>query len=115
MSRSAPAERSKHSSDTGKTKWNAERSIQKHEAGMSQAQIAKALGCSRSTLKRDLRHYRETGKPRESGHGQGKKNDIRWTFAGDGGPAQLSLLEGVKEAGDAEDLLKEVWTKFLEV
>ena len=94
---------------------NAEKSIRKHEAGLSQAQIAEALGCSRSTVKRDLRHHHETGEPRESRRGQGKTNDIRWIFAGDGGPARLSLLENIKEAGDAEDLLKEVWTKFLEV
>ena len=72
------------------------------------------LAARLATIKRDLRHYHATGEARESQQGKGKTGDCRWIFAGANGQAQLDLLENIKEAGDAEDLLKEVWTEFLQ-
>ena len=88
--------------------------IAKHEAGLSKDEISQILGCSKSIVKRDLRHYHATGEARSSQQGKGKKGDRRWVFAGANGQQQLDVLQNVKEAGDAEDLLKEVWTEFLQ-
>ena len=81
-----PPVHSKPKDDGGKTKWVAEEVINKSEAGDTVGTIAKALGVSKSTVKRDRRHHRATGEARKSRQ-------------------QLDLLERVKEAGDAEDLL----------
>ena len=76
--------------------------------------IARVLECSVSSVKRDLRYARmHDGEPRPSFQGQGKTDDKRWIFSGPNGTMNLEKLREVKEAGDAEDLLKEVWVEFL--
>ena len=60
-----------------------------------------------------MRHYHEYGTARPSRQGQGRKSDRRWIFGGEGGKVSLTLLEGIKDAGDCEDLLIEVWSEFL--
>lgn len=96
-----------------RTKFTAEAILKKEGAGATTTQIIEGVGTSLSTIKRARKYHREHGTARESKQGQGKQNDARWVFAGPDGRAQLDLLESVKQAGDAEDLLREVWAEFL--
>jgi len=98
---------------TERTFFNAEATVRLTQAGESRKDIKAALGISVSTIKRNRRHFQRTGEVRESRQGQGRKDDVRWVFAGPRGEVQLRLLDQIKDAGDAADLLKEVWAEFL--
>ena len=92
--------------------WGAELCRSLRKDGYTNAEVAHIVGYCETTIRTALRHYRDHGTDRRPRQGTGKRSDVRWTFAGPHGAANLAELERVKDAGDDAETLNEVWHEF---
>ena len=94
--------------------WGARRILALREGGAHLHDIASQLGTSFATVKRVLQVWRRDGVAREPKQGAGKKDDVRWIFAGPRGPANLYHLERIRSATDGGAELLEVHDRVVD-
>ena len=75
--------------------WGAELCRSLRKDGYTNAEVAHIVGYCETTIRTALRHYRDHGTDRRPRQGTGKRSDVRWTFAGPHGAANLAELERV--------------------
>ena len=81
--------------------------------GYTLNEISDITGYYRYVVRRILRYYKRHGKDRVPQQGRGKRDDVRWVFAGPRKDVALDALELIKSSGDDGDLLQDVWSTFV--
>ena len=94
-------------------RWGAKLSRKLRRRGYSRVDVAAILGYSQWTVRKVDRYYKKHGTDREPRQGKGKRDDVRWVFAGRRKERNLAALRRAKEAGDAADLKSEIHVAFM--
>ena len=94
------------------TQRDAARAIALSQQGMEHSKIRDRLDMCESSLRRILREYKKHGTVRSSCQGQGKKDDVRWVFAGPRGAGNVAVLSRTKEFLSDDAVLQDVHVRY---